>query len=409
MVGSSLSAMASRSTQPPSCSALRIVFAGDTYFGESFFGRTGAKRRPQADAHRTSIRDIQPLFAGADAVVVNLETPVTDLEVSPLAGHKDYLHRGQPDGTLRALRALHVTAVGLANNHSMDYGEPGLADTLAVLRDSRIAAFGAGAERRQAALPWTWRLATPAGPLDIVVVAGYEYNPRYDSSYDAYAETGDEGVNLWTPELGAAHIQDVRAACPDALIVAFPHGGDNYAWRDGKQAALHYALIDAGADLILGHGSHMAQEIERRGERWIVHGLGNAVFNTPGRYDDEAQHPWSFVAALLAEADANAVRLALRLYPVLSDNQDTGYRPRPATRRQAEDLAELLNARSRAIGTQAILQPARDAWGWHFAIDLGRRDLPLRAAAKEPAGTLAASGQASTTAPGGPRRQAPVN
>ncbi len=356
---------------------LRLVFAGDTYFGETFVGREtlDGKALPGPDAGLQAAAAFHPLVRDADAVILNLETPLTYLDSSPLAGRKDYLHRGHPEASLRALRVLRASAVSLANNHAMDYGEAGLADTLAALRGQGIESFGAGTGPRHAATPWSRRWQTPAGDLTVIVATGYEYNQRYDTHYDTYAEPGDEGVNLWTPDTARAQVRALRAAWPRAVIVAFPHGGDNYAWRDDLQVRLHEALVDAGADLVLGHGAHLAQEIVCRQGRWIVHGLGNAVFNTPGRYADFRQHPWSLVAALLLHADGAGLRLGLRLYPIQSDNQTTGYRPQPATRDEAERLARLLMWRASGLGGQLVLRPARDAWGWHFPIDLGTRAL----------------------------------
>lgn len=362
---------------PAAPGVLRLVFAGDTYFGETFVGAdiAGGKALPGPEAGPRAAAALQPLVRGADAVILNLETPLTHRDISPLAGRKDYLHRGHPEASLQALQALGASAVSLANNHAMDYGEAGLADTLAALRGQGIAVFGAGNGPRQAATPWSRRWQTPAGDLTVIVATGYEYNRRYDTHYDTYAEPGDEGVNLWTPDTARAQMLALRAAWPRAVIVAFPHGGDNYAWRDDLQVRLHDALIDAGADLVLGHGAHLAQEIAGRRGRWIVHGLGNAVFNTPGRYTEVGQHSWSLVAALLLQPQGAGLRLGLRLYPIRSDNQTTGYLPQPVGREEAERLARLLMWRARGLGQRIVLRPALDAWGWHFPLDLGTRAL----------------------------------
>ena len=154
--------------------------------------------------------------------------------------------------------------------------------------------------------------------------------------------------------------------------MAFPHGGDNYEWRDDKQLALHHALVEAGADLVLGHGSHMAQEIECYQGRWVLHGLGNCVLNSPGRYARLGQHSWSLIAALHAEPRPGGFRLELRLYPILSDNQVTGYQPRLATLGEARSVGDLLRRHSNGL-TTADLQPLSDAWGWHLRLDLGSR------------------------------------
>ena len=69
-------------------------------------------------------------------------------------------------------------------------------------------------------------------------------------------------------------------------VVAFVHWGVNYAdvvHAQRRQAAL---LAEAGYDLAIGHGPHVAQPVEVVGGMPTVYSLGNFVFGTPGRFTD---------------------------------------------------------------------------------------------------------------------------
>lgn len=114
-----------------------------------------------------------------------------------------------------------------------------------------------------------------------------------------------------------------------SYVVAFPHWGRNYQWKINYQSKLARSMVRAGADLVLGHGAHCLQELERVEGRWVVHSIGNSVFNTRGGY---RKHPgilpYSFLARLCVRYRARRPVVTLRLYPILSDNRRTNFRPR---------------------------------------------------------------------------------
>lgn len=359
------------STRPP---GYRILFLGDTSFGENYQARIaeqGGENVLSARGYAYSLEQLTPLLRGADQVIANLETPVTDLRVPPFASQKRYLHWADIVKTPKTLRAHNIRFVSLANNHTLDYGLEGLKQTLTALQVQGIQWLGAGIDEESAAAPLRTNIGLDGKSYKLVVAAGFEYRMDYDTNYAYYARGKTGGVNAWSPEQAAAQLVELRRSAPDAFIVAYPHFGKNYTWMTDQQTRLAHALIDGGADLVIGHGSHVFQEIERYRGRWIIYNLGNFVFNSPGRYNKKDIHPYSLVASLDAAADGGNITFLLRLYPILSNNLVTKFQPRFLNRRQFSEVHSLLLDHSKpAAQLQERLSPGEDNYGRYLVLDV---------------------------------------
>src|SRR5579884_1191549 len=123
---------------------MRLVFVGDVMLGRLVNARLAAcpPEYPWGDT--------LPLLHAADAVFINLECVLSD-RGEPWPG-KVFTFRSDARN-VAVLSAARVTAASLANNHSLDYGPDALLDCLAVLRERRILAAGAGASL-EAARRW---------------------------------------------------------------------------------------------------------------------------------------------------------------------------------------------------------------------------------------------------------------
>jgi hypothetical protein len=344
--------LAERPPTPPATGSLRLVFAGDTHFGENYFATDGGDNIPLTRGYDYSLAKLAPLLEDADLAIVNLETPAAETWSSPFEGRKGYLHWTRPERALPALRRCGVDAVSLANNHALDGGLRALSQSLSALASHDLVAFGAGVNESAAARALRRDFLLGERRFRVIVAAGFEYRPEYDRSYDFYARGQHGGVNLWTPARATAQLRALRRAEPDAFIVAFPHWGKNYAWRTAAQKALGHALVEAGADIVLGHGAHALQEIEAYRGRWIVYGLGNFIFNSYGRYDRPGATPYSLVARVEvpsegAPSDGTSQGApVLELIPIVSDNRRTTFRPRPVSAAEAGNVRDLLLAHS---------------------------------------------------------------
>ncbi|MBX7249816.1 MAG: CapA family protein [Caulobacteraceae bacterium] len=316
----------------------RLLFGGDTSFAESYAPQKAARR-----GYSHSLEGLRPLLRRSDYAVVNLETPLTRLR-EPLHAERDYLHWSDPVRAPAALRAAGIDAVGLANNHSMDFGPEGLAQTIDALSRQRLASFGAGRNAAEAASPLLISFPRPDGRKATVAVFGlFAYRRAYAETYGFYAGPDRPGTNLLAPDNFAARVNALRARIPDLFVIAFAHWGRNYEWRTSAQQRTAHALVDAGADLVIGHHGHALQEVEKYQNRWICYGIGNFMFNAPGRY---GEHPGVLPLGGALELSFSQASLpAIRLYPLLSDNRVTDYQPHPAPPAAARAALDALRRR----------------------------------------------------------------
>jgi len=301
-----------------------ILIVGDTSFGESY----------GSNYYDHSLQNFVEILNDSDLVIANLETPLTDLENSPLEGQKDYIHWSDPQKAVQTYKNHNMHVFSLANNHSMDFGTAGLEQTL----NTELHFFGAGFNEEEAKKPFIYN--------DIVVVGAFEYRKYYDKYFDFYADKNKGGINV----LDVKHVQELRQIYPDKLLIVFTHWGANYELKSDEQTELAYQLIDAGADLIIGHGAHVMQEIEQYKDKWIIYGIGNFVFNTPGLYKSKDVPAYSLITRL--EGDS------IRLYPIFTDNEITNYQSRFVTEDEFNEIAQNLDG----------IISGRDKYGWYLQI-----------------------------------------
>ena len=344
--------------------SLEILLVGDTDFGESYrvlCEQRGLDHPLPKRGYDSSFVHLHAALIDADLVVANLETPITDLARSPFAGDKTYIHWADVEKAPRHLLRQNIRVVSVANNHTLDYGAGGLAQTFRVLDEHAITCLGGGAN---ASAPLVIDASIGASRCRIAVFAAFDAT---DGETNGLASLDAKRI--------ANQVRELRAADPNILIIAFPHWGPNYKWRNERQERQASALLDVGVDLIVGHGAHMLQEIERRDERWIVYGLGNLVFNAPGRYRKHGAPPISLIAKLIVAPDGGGLTISLRLYPIVTDNKITDYRTQFTTEDEFAEVGRLLFAKSDdAIGLGRQMRSGRDGAGLFLELPVARND-----------------------------------
>ena len=358
VVASTLLAVAGAHGQsaPPTAGPLRILFAGDLGWGESYqdeYEKAGQGNVLEEHGYDWGLEKLSLLWKRADLVVANLETPVAASHDSPFVGQKDYIHYADPVKTPAALARHGIRVVSLANNHTKDLGDAGLAATMDALSSNGIEFLGAGKDERSARQPWHRVLAAGGRSFSLHVIAAFERRGEYETKYGFYARPDRAGVAAVDLDVLKTQVAEIRAADPAAFIVYFVHWGDNYVWKSEAQAATGHACIEAGVDLVIGHGAHMMQELERYHDKWIVYSVGNFQFNARGRYAARKVDPFSLPAVLVVQPAGKTLSLSLELTPIISDNTVTGYQPRPATPNEFARARELLVTRS----------PGAASWG----------------------------------------------
>lgn len=252
---------------------LWVAAAGDLMTGR------GIDRRLLSKGPR-SVFDpaVLEVLRGADLAVANLEGALTD-RGSP-AG-KAYTFRSPP-AAAEALAAAGLDVLLLANNHSLDWGPEGLADTRTALERAGIAAVGAGKDPGEALRPYRSAIRGRA-----VAVYGAAAFPRERTGWDgaAAAARPDRAGIFWLDAEGLRRFRDeTRAGVLDIVLL---HGGEEWS-REPSRGIRRAAgdLVAAGADLILGSHPHVVQGMEWIRGKPVFWSLGNFVFpgmdGTPG-------------------------------------------------------------------------------------------------------------------------------
>ena len=252
-----------------------------------------------------------PVHPPDEVVIANLEGPLTERSI-PFDPARRWSYQSR-SGAAAALAAVGVDAVSLANNHALDRGPLGLADTGTNLEAAGLAAFGAGADASRAGLPLI--IDSPAGR---VAVLGFS-----DEGGLTTATSTRPGVRRLELD-NLDHDAALARRSGAEWVMAFVHWGENYTEVDQRQEAWAEAFAEAGYDLVVGAGAHVPQTITEVDGMPVVYSLGNWVFGTPGRFQTEQQGHGLVVSTTLSPG-----RIDLAVRCIVTDNQRVAYQPRP--------------------------------------------------------------------------------
>ncbi|WP_395751226.1 CapA family protein [Prosthecobacter sp.] len=348
LFGRSTTSRAVTNTIKDSTAHVRVLFGGDTNHGESYqdeYGKTSEGNILKKQGYEHGLGQLGKLLSAVDYRILNLETPLTTKHESPLAG-KDYLHYSDPVKSPAAFQKYGPIAYSLANNHTMDQGADGLADTSAALKAAGAQSFGAGGTITEAARPLIQSFKLGEHAFTLAIFGAFEYRKNYDEDFHFYAGADLPGTAPVDVDIVRKAIVEVRKRTPAAFVVYFVHWGDNYAWKSEEQTKTAHALRAAGVDLIAGHGAHTMQEIEHDTRGWIFYSLGNFLFNARGRYTAHKAPPYSLPLVVDFHMQNGRLQAGLRVYPIVSDNQVTGYQPQFVSKQVLGEIYSLLADKS---------------------------------------------------------------
>ncbi|MEV7521465.1 CapA family protein [Streptomyces sp. NPDC091371] len=217
--------------------------------------------------------------AAPDAVVLNLETSVTRSD--DFAPGKGVHYRMHP-ANLPCLAAARPDVCVLANNHVLDFGRRGLAETLDVLAGAGFAVAGAGRDRagaRRAA-----RVAVGDGRRVLVLSFGMPSSGIPPSWAAAADRSGVDYVAEASDGAAAEVVGRIRRVKrPGDIVVASVHWGSNWGYAVPRdQVRFAHALVDGGADVVHGHSSHHPRPLELYRGKLIAYGCGDLVNDYEG-------------------------------------------------------------------------------------------------------------------------------
>jgi hypothetical protein len=229
---------------------------------------------------------VRGTFADADLVLANLECAAHE-GGEPL--DKQFVFRCDLEA-LPAMRDAGVDVAMLANNHTGDYGVPGIVDSLENVEAAGMVGVGVGADEAEAYRP---RIVEVAGwRVAVVGFGGVVPTPDWTARGDAPGQASG-----YDPALMA---QAVEVAAADAdLVIATVHWGEEGSFTPRPEDRTKAdAMIAAGADVVFGHHAHRLQPLERVDEVPVFWNLGNFVW--PNRSEDASR---TAVASFTVEPD----------------------------------------------------------------------------------------------------------
>ena len=241
------------------------------------FDRHIRQKAQTAGSYDFILAPLEPLLISVDLVVANLEGPVTDLDSisvnSRPGGPRNYTFTFD-SAVAQTLARYNINLVNLGNNHILNFGEKGLAQTLAYLDQAGVGWFG-----------YTSQLGVGSSELG---VSDSHFLSNYVPAVGWVAEREIKGqkflflnFNQFTDQETEPLVDYIRQRRPTIdWIIVMPHWDNEYQTTPAPVTRKRaHRLIDAGADLIVGAHPHTISEIENYKEKKIYYSLGNFVFD----------------------------------------------------------------------------------------------------------------------------------
>jgi poly-gamma-glutamate synthesis protein (capsule biosynthesis protein) len=277
-----------------------------------------------------------------DVRVLNLETSISRSDDA--ADGKAVHYRMSPEN-IDCLTVARPDVCALANNHVLDFGYRGLAETQQALASAGISAVGAGRDLDGATRP---------AVLESGRVIVYSLGARSSGIPEHWAATPQRaGINLLPHESGAyatrlAHSM-VNAKSPGDILVASVHWGSNWGYSVPRsQVEVAHRLIDGGVDVVHGHSSHHVRPIEVYQGKLILYGCGDFIDDYEGISGYEEFRDDLRLMYFVTIERGTGTLVGLRVAPMQARQMRLNY----ATRNDTHLLLTILNDISRGYGSR---------------------------------------------------------
>lgn len=192
------------------------------------------------------------VFWGTDSSILNNEGPISDEEISDDIS-SDNLVFNFPTETINALKYLHIDAVSLANNHTLNTGIDGFEKTKQLLKQGGISYFG----------------------------SQNNFDDNSILNIDGDIPVSVLGLNLLDGfNLSAVNSEIVKLKSQGRSVIAFLHWGNEYQESHSSvQEEVARGLISSGADVIIGSHPHVVQDFQIIDGKPVIYSLGNFIFD----------------------------------------------------------------------------------------------------------------------------------
>lgn len=249
---------------------MNILIAGDYFLPKNNRNREGSLEIPNVD------KDILDIINSADYSIVNFESSVV-LGKNEYPIVKNGVHLASGRESLEILKGIGFKMITLANNHVLDYGYPGLSNTLSISNKEGLEHVGAGHN------------FTEASSVRYIDIGGERAAFVNCCEHEfSISENDNPGSCPLDPILQYYQINQAKKESDYVIIIV--HGGHEYFQLPSQRMVLTYRyLIDAGADAVINHHQHCYSGYEVYKEKPIFYGLGNFFFYK----ESEINRPWN--------------------------------------------------------------------------------------------------------------------
>jgi poly-gamma-glutamate synthesis protein (capsule biosynthesis protein) len=276
---------------------------------------------------------IDTIFNDADVSFANLEAP---FGTKGKAFPKTYSFQVQPE-LINVLTAGKLNLVSIANNHIMDFGVESLTETVNLLKQNNIWFAGAGLNLAQAREPALFQIKDKK-------IAFIAYSLTFPQEFWAT----DTSAGTCFPSHTFVYEDIKKFKNENDLVIVSCHWGEELRETPKDyQIELAHNLIDAGADIILGHHPHVIQGIEFYKDKLIAYSLGNFIF---GSYSKKASE--SYILRL--QWDDTGLQTC-KIIPINVFNEEVEFQPTPFLGKEKMDFLEKLNKLSLELNSYPIV------------------------------------------------------
>lgn len=316
---------------------IKLNIIGDTYFGEFYTERRQRKKREDAlmtKGRGFSFEKLRPFLAEGNFNICNFEAAISANKNEFARERKTFVLYSDPGVTGEALYSENIHMATLATNHLLDCQEEGLYQTIEEFESVGIQTIGAGRNVHEAERGVT---ITVHGQR-ITFFNAYWFRKGMHREYNFYALDDEAGVACLSGGL-EGQIKEEKMKYPSSKVIIIAHWGVDFHEVHPNQRAYAQTFIEAGADIIIGHGPHKIQQVDKIHGKPVIYSIGNGVFNSDGEYNKRFVPPYGFITQLQIEQNA----FELRLYPIYTDNLQTYWQPHLVTQEQFNHCTNMLN------------------------------------------------------------------
>ncbi len=230
---------------------MKIALLGDI----ALYGRFGVENNPHLDNY---FAEVDSLLASMDYVIGNLEAPFVDKQKKHGAKSAHLCCR-LPN--VEVLKSLHISAVGLANNHVFDYGREAMELTCKHLEDNNISYFGIKGKKLF--------LEDASSKIVVSGFCCYSTNPM---------GMGEDGVNILNVEEVERQMRENQEK--GLFNIVSIHTGQEHVNYPNYDAMLLARKWAKQFDYVFyGHHPHVVQGMEKCNNSHIFYSLGNFCFD----------------------------------------------------------------------------------------------------------------------------------